>query len=41
MAEEHSILMAELNSRIKGFEEKITLILKEQEDKDLDYEDIY
>lgn len=39
--EESAVLMAELHQRIRGFEDKISLIVKEQEEKDQDYEDIY
>ena len=41
MQEENAVLMAELNGRIRGFEDKIVLIVKEQEEKDQDYEDMY
>ena len=34
MQEENAVLMAELNGRIRGFEDKIVLIVKEQEEKD-------
>lgn len=39
--EDNGILLAELNSRIRGYEESISQIMKQQEEKEQEYEDMY
>jgi hypothetical protein len=39
--EDNAILLAELNARIRGYEENMSVIAKQHEEKEQEYEDMY